>query len=108
MSNLDENLAGAAPLQVALDTQVTLELLDAAGNSEEMALQIVRPEASDMDKGRLGADTPLARAILGKPAGATVAYAMGDISHLRIVSVMPAVACFVVMSITTEVAIFLI
>jgi hypothetical protein len=82
----------AAPLQVALDTYVTLELLDAAGNCEEMAVQIVRPEASDLDAGLLGANTPLARAILGKSPGMTVAYAMGDIEQVRIVAVMAAVA----------------
>jgi hypothetical protein len=82
----------AAPLQVALDTYVTLELLDGSGSCEAMAVQIVRPEASDMDAGLLGANTPLALAILGKSPGTTVGYSMGDIEAVRIVSVMPAVA----------------
>ncbi len=81
----------AGPLQVALDTYVTLELLDGSGSCEAMAVQIVRPEASDMDAGLLGANTPLALAILGKFPGTTVGYAMGDIELVRIVSVMPAV-----------------
>ena len=75
--------------QVGLNTHVALDLIDADGHSERMAFDVVRKEYADLAGGLLGADTPLARAILGKYVGARIPYAQGDIRTIRIVAVGP-------------------
>lgn len=75
--------------QARLGAYVTVELIDEQGNSERMSVDIVREEHADLDRGRLGVQTPLAQAIIGKQVGALVNYRMGDIRQVRIVSVRP-------------------
>jgi hypothetical protein len=82
-------MANETELQAALGSFVEVELLDAEGNREPLAFDIVREKAADFDRGLLGVNTPLAIAIRGKPVGATVAYRMGDIRQVRILSVRP-------------------
>ena len=54
-----------------------------------MSIDIVPAKAADLDRGLIGANTPLAKAIRGKTAGSTVPYGLGDIHSIRIVSVTP-------------------
>jgi hypothetical protein len=75
------------PGLVALGTRVEVELLTAEGDSEELAFDVVPDEAADFASGFLGASTPLARAIMGRPAGSHVPYNAGDIVEARILSV---------------------
>lgn len=75
--------------QARLGAQVTIELIDERGNSETMSVDLVREEYADLDQDRLGVQTPLAKAIIGKKVGALVNYRMGDIRQVRIVSVRP-------------------
>ena len=75
--------------QARLGAQVTVELIDERGNSETMRVDLVREEHADLDQGRLGVQTPLAKAIIGKQVGALVNYRMGDIRQVRIISVRP-------------------
>lgn len=75
--------------QVRLGAYVTVELIDERGQSETMSVDIVREEHADLDQDRLGVQTPLAKAIIGKKVGALVKYRMGDICQVRIVSVRP-------------------
>lgn len=77
-------------LPIGIGTHVELELIDEQGEVEPLAFDLVHEAAADLDQGRLGANTPLAKAIRGKRAGAVVAYQMGDVRSVRIVRVSPA------------------
>jgi hypothetical protein len=70
-----------------LGTRVAIELVTAEGDSEELAFDVVPDDAADFDAGFLGASTPLARAIMGRPAGSRVRYTVGDIVEVRVLSV---------------------
>ncbi len=74
---------------VGLGTHVELELIDSQGQAEPMSIDIVPAKAADLDRGLIGANTPLAKAIRGKTAGSTVPYGLGDIHSIRIVRVTP-------------------
>lgn len=75
--------------QVGVNTHVTVELVAAGAVIETMEFDLVRADAADFDAGFLGENSPLARAILGKRVGATVAYAMGDVTAVRVLRVAP-------------------
>jgi hypothetical protein len=75
------------PGLVALGTRVEVELLTAEGDSEQLAFDIVPDDAANFAAGFLGASTPLARAIMGRPAGSRVRYTAGDIVEARILTV---------------------
>lgn len=75
------------PGLVALGTRVELELVDGHGEAESLAVDIVPDEAADLAEGFLGASTPLARAVMGRPAGSRVPYRMGDLVEVRILAV---------------------
>lgn len=72
-------------------THVDLELIDQSGCVESLALDIVADEQADLERGFLGAGTPLARAIIGRRAGDSVAYRLGDVVQVRILRIAPAV-----------------
>lgn len=80
------------PEQARLGAYVEVELIDERGNREPMRFDIVREEHADLDRDRLGVQTPLARALIGKRVGALIPYRMGDIRQVRIVSVRPSQA----------------
>lgn len=76
--------------QVEFGSAVTVELIDQDGHAEPLVFVIVAERAADFDRGLLGENTPLARAILGQRVGSTVPYVMGDIRQVRIVQAQPA------------------
>jgi hypothetical protein len=80
----------ARPRLVAAGARVELELVDERGAAERLNLVIVPDDQADLARGYLGAGTPLAQAILGKPAGAAVAYRRADVVEIRILAVEPA------------------
>jgi hypothetical protein len=80
------------PLRAVVGTHVELELVDEQGAAERLAFDLVPDDAADVEAGRLGIDTPLAKAIRGKAAGATLPYRMGDIRSVRLLRVAPAAA----------------
>lgn len=80
----------ALPEQVRIGAQVMVELVNEHGDGEPLTVTIVREQFADLENGRLGAQTPLAKAMLGKCAGVTIPYRMGDIRQLRILDVRPA------------------
>jgi hypothetical protein len=80
----------AAPEQVRIGAHVEVVLISEQGERELLAVAIVREQFADLEKGLLGVQTPLAQAILGKQAGATVPYRMGDIRQVQIIAVRPA------------------
>jgi hypothetical protein len=77
-------------LTVELGTHVEVELVDETGAGESLALELVLDEQADFANGFLGIGTPLAQAILGRRAGETVTYRLGDVVSVRIVLVTPA------------------
>ncbi|MBX3011121.1 MAG: GreA/GreB family elongation factor [Caldilineaceae bacterium] len=85
---MEETRQGAEE-QARLGARVVVELLDGQGQRERMSFDIVREEHADFDQGRLGRQTPLAKALIGKRVGALVPYVMGDIRQVRILSVHP-------------------
>lgn len=80
----------ALPEQVRIGAQVMVELVNEHGDGEPLTVTIVREQFADLENGRLGAQTPLAKAMLGKCAGVAIPYRMGDIRQLRILDVRPA------------------
>jgi hypothetical protein len=85
----DESSAAAALLPIGIGVHVELELIDAQGNCEPLAVDVVNAQAADLAQGFLGANTPLARALRGQTAGSEVPYVMGDIHRVRILRVTP-------------------
>ena len=79
------------PVLVALGTHVEVELTYETGSAEQLAFDVVSDEQADFANGFLGAGTPLAQAIWGRSAGELVAYRLGDVISVRLVSVTPAV-----------------
>ncbi len=76
-----------SPRQVRTGVRIELELIDERGHAEPLSLVIVREASADIDEGLIATSTPLARAILGKSAGSTVAYRQGDVHAIRILAV---------------------
>jgi hypothetical protein len=75
------------PGLVALGSRVEVELISRDDGRESLAFDIVPEQAADFDAGFLAVTAPLARAIVGRPAGAEVPYRMGDIVRVRVVAV---------------------
>ena len=75
------------PGLVALGTRVEVEMITEHGDSERLTFDLVPDRAADFAQGFLGASTPLARAIMGRPAGSLVPYRVGDMAEVRILSV---------------------
>ncbi len=82
MSNADASI-----LKIWAGRHVELELKYETAEVERLSLDVVADNAADFEKGFLGENTPLAKAIIGKTAGSTVPYRAGDIIEVRIVSV---------------------
>ena len=72
------------PGLVSLGSCVEVELVDQAGVSERLTFDIVPDSAADFTAGFLGAGTPLAQAIMGRPAGSVVPYRVGDMAEVHI------------------------
>ena len=72
---------------VRLGSHVLVELLDASGETQQLEFDLVPDQAADFSRGYLGLSTPLAQAILEKPAGVTVEYRQADILQVHILSV---------------------
>jgi ribosomal protein S1 len=75
------------PGLVAVGSRVEVELISRDGDTERLAFDVVPEQAANFDEGFLSVTAPLARAIVGRSPGAEVAYRMGDIVTVRILSV---------------------
>jgi hypothetical protein len=75
------------PGLVSVGSCVEVELVDQAGDSERLTFDIVPDRAADFTAGFLGAGTPLAQAIMGRPAGSVVPYRVGDMAEVHILAV---------------------
>jgi hypothetical protein len=72
---------------IRLNSRVTVELVDGHGEAERVEYTLVLANQADYKAGLLGENTPLGRALLGRCAGDTVPYAVGDLRQLRILAV---------------------
>ena len=77
-------------IQVGQDCHVEVELIDEDGNGEKIEFDLVAEGAADFNRGRMGVNTPLGKAIRGKFVGDVVDYVMGDIRRVRILNAQPA------------------
>jgi len=75
--------------RVVVGTHVEVELIDEAGAREHLVFDLVPDKQADFANGFLGESTPLAQAILGQTAGSVVAYRMGVVVKVSILTVMP-------------------
>ena len=82
-------MAKKTPLRAGLGTHVEVELISEDGTTEALALDLVPDAAADFDAGQVGVGTPLARALVGRAAGASVDYRQGDIRSVRLLAVTP-------------------
>ncbi len=73
---------------IAIGSQVQVKLSNREGKQEQLTFVIVPPEAADFASGYLGANTPLARALIGESAGAVIPYLKDDIYSIEVVSVI--------------------
>ncbi len=92
---MDDSISSPSPQavpRVALGTHVEVDLVDEQGGVEHLSLDVVPKEEADVSQGRLSAEAPLARTILGRPAGSTAPYHMGDVVAVRICRVGPRVS----------------
>ena len=75
------------PGLVAVGTRVEVEMVSELGDSERLTFDIVPDRAADFTAGFLGAGTPLAQAIMGRPVGSIVPYRVGDMAEVHILAV---------------------
>jgi hypothetical protein len=75
-------------LQVKPGCQVEVELVG-PGSNERLTFTLVADDQADFDAGFLGLGTPLAKTLLGKLAGQTLPYRVGDLQSVKILSVQP-------------------
>ena len=68
-----------------------VELVDESGASEPLAFDLVEDVQADFAHGFLGIGTPLAQAIMGKSAGSSVSYHVGDVVQVCVLKVAQAV-----------------
>jgi hypothetical protein len=74
-------------LQVKPGCLVEVELVSQSGATERLTFTLVADDQADFDAGFLGLGTPLAKTILGKLAGQTLPYRVGDLQSVKILSV---------------------
>jgi hypothetical protein len=75
------------PARIAVGCHVEVELIGETGAAEPLAMDLAPAGQGDLAAGFVALDTPLARAVLGRRAGDTVDYRMGDIVQVRILHV---------------------
>ena len=72
---------------ILLGTHVFVELVDSTGEIEQREFTIVAEKQADIRAGLLSENTPLGHAILGRRAGESIPYAVGDLQEVRILEV---------------------
>jgi hypothetical protein len=78
---------GECPVEIAIGCHVEVELIDETGGAELLAIDLAPEGKGDLAAGFVAANTPLAKAVLGRRAGETVDYHVGDIVQVRILRV---------------------
>lgn len=73
--------------RASLGSHLLIELLDSSGRSEQMEVTLVPDHLADFSRGLLSESTPLAKTLLDQPAGTLLAYNVGDLKAVRILSI---------------------
>ena len=74
-------------MQVKPGCLVEVELLSQTGEPERLTFTLIEDSQADLDAGFLGVSTPLAKTLLGKMAGVTLPYRVGDLKAVKILAV---------------------
>jgi hypothetical protein len=77
----------SSDLRVQPGFQVELELLTRSGERERLKFDLVPDEQADYQAGFLGVSAPLAQAILGEQAGATVPFFTDELLAVEILDI---------------------
>ena len=72
---------------ISLNCRVQVELVDETGLAELREFSLVPVRQADLKSGLLGENTPLALLLLGRHAGETIPYRVGDLTEVRILAV---------------------
>ena len=72
---------------IALNCRVQVELVTESGEAEAREFSIVAARQADLKSGLLGENTPLGLLLLGRHAGETLPYRVGDLTEVRILAV---------------------
>ena len=80
----------SSQLRVDIGSRLVIELLNASGGSEKMEVTVVPDRAANFSRGLLGESTRLGQTLLGQPAGAMLAYTVGDLRAVRVISISTA------------------
>jgi hypothetical protein len=72
---------------ITLNCRVRVELVEASGQVELGEFTLVTARQADLKSGLLDEGTPLGRALLGKRAGESIPYPVGDLREVRVLSV---------------------
>jgi hypothetical protein len=72
---------------ITVGSHVELNLVDRQGKKDNLSLDIVTDEAADVERGFLGAGTPLAKVLLGEKAGVVIPYLKDDIFAIEVLGV---------------------
>ncbi len=75
------------PAEVAVGCHVEVELIDETGVAELLAIDLAPEGRGDLAAGFVAENTPLGQAVLGRRAGETIDYHVGDIAQIRILCV---------------------
>lgn len=77
----------SSPQSISMNSRVTVEFVDTSGQTEPGEFTLVTAKQADFKSGLLDENTPLGQALLGRLAGETVPYAVGDLRDVRILAV---------------------
>jgi len=74
-------------IPIRTGTHVEVELISRSGKGERLSFTLVEDRQADFAAGFLGEGTPLARTLIGHTAGELLAYAVGDLRSVRVLTV---------------------
>ena len=77
----------ASPQPICLNCHVLVELVDISGGVEPREFTIVTAKQADFKSGLLDENTPLGQLLLGRHAGESIPYPLGDLKEVRIQAV---------------------
>jgi hypothetical protein len=72
---------------ITLNCRVLVELVDGSGAAERREFSLVAAKQADVKSGLLGENTPLGQLLLGRHAGESLPYRLGDLAEVRILAV---------------------
>src|SRR5512137_726480 len=80
-------VAQSASQPITLNCRVQVELVDSAGQAEQVEFVLVPSKQADLKSGLLDENTPLGHLLLGHHAGEVLPYRLGDLVRIRILAV---------------------